>query len=102
MATRNVIQTATRARQTTTTAEDSGGELAAATHWLEVDIATGDLNAAEILLGIAHEECQWQYSDAEQSGRAQERLCVLLSAIGNKVAGARGKLDAVVDVMRAE
>jgi len=91
-------------------ADCSGGEHGAAdtpakpktAHWLEVDIATGDLNAAEILLGIAHEECQFQYSDAEQSGHAQERLCVLLSAIGNEVADARGKLDAIIDVMRAE
>lgn len=88
MATRNVIQTA--------------AHLPTQSHWFEVDIATGDLNAAEILLGIAHEECQWQYTDAEKTIRAQERLCVLLNAISNKVADARGKLDAVIDVMRAE
>ncbi len=64
--------------------------------WLEVDIADGDLRSAEILMEMAHMECQWQYSDAEASERAQERIIVMLDAIGNQVAEARERLQAVI------
>lgn len=70
-----------------------------ASHWFEIDRADGDLDSAEILLQLAHEQCVWQFSDAESSERAQERLCVLLTAIDNEVANARQKLRAAVEEM---
>ncbi|MDR6538836.1 hypothetical protein [Variovorax soli] len=64
--------------------------------WMEVDLADGALRAAEILMEMTHMECQWQYSDAQGSERAQERIVVMLNAIQNEVAEARERLQAVV------
>lgn len=65
--------------------------------WSEIDLANGELGAAAILAEIAHEECQWQFTDPDASGAAQERLCVLLSAMRDKMGSAQRMLDDLVN-----
>jgi len=61
--------------------------------WVALDLADGDLNNAEIALDMMGEAACFRFANADEAGRAQERIVVLMNAIRGNIRGARRVLQ---------
>lgn len=70
--------------------------------WANVDMASGLLRNAEVAMGMMSEAAAFTYADAADSGRAQERIIILLQSIRSYVQESRSILDDVVTHLQLE